>query len=419
MKKILNKYLSTSLILRILVGIAAGVLLAFLFPHAQKLGLLGDLFVGALKAIAPLLVAVLVISSLSRKSSRLDSRFGLVIFYYLLSTWIASFVAVLASFAFPLSITLSGQDTDIASAPKGISGVIDSLLESVISNPIKGLAEANYLSILFWSVIIGLSLRKLASAGTQQVLSDFSEAITEVVRMVIQTAPFGIMGLVYSAVSQNGIDIFRSYGKLMLLLVGTMLFVALVINPIIVGISLRKNPYPLVFRCIRESGATAFFTRSSAANIPVNMELCRKLGLDKDMYSVSIPLGSTINMDGAAVTITVMSLATVHTLDIRVTFMSAVVLSFLSALAACGTSGVTGGSLLLIPMACSLFGVSDSVSMQVVAIGFIIGVVQDSMETAINSSGDALFTATAEYVHRKKKGESLPKFLGGDAETEI
>ncbi len=405
-KKCLHIYNDSSLILRILIGIAVGVGLAFLVPQAQWIGMIGSLFVSALKAIAPVLVAVLVAGSLCQGSAKLDRRFGLVVFFYLLSTYLASFAAVTASFLFPQTITLSSavQQTDVAAAPDGIGAIVTHLLQNIFANPIGALSEGNYLGILFWAIVIGLALNRFAG-------------ITQVVRWIINCAPFGILGLVYSAVSESGFDIFVTYGKLMLLLVCTMLTVALVINPLIVAVALRRNPYPLVLRCLRESGLTAFFTRSSAANIPVNMSLCEKLGLDRDMYAVSIPLGSTINMDGAAVTITVMSLATAHTLGIEVSLPTALLLSFLSSLAACGSSGVTGGSLLLIPMACSLFGIPDSVSMQVVGVGFIIGVIQDSMETAINSSGDVLFTATSEYVHWKKQGKSLPTFLGGTTKT--
>ncbi len=397
-----------------------GVVCAILFPGAHALNSFGELFVGALKAVAPLLVFVLIIASLSQKNSKLDKRFALVVFLYLVSTYFASFVAVLSSYLFPQNIVLSSDliNSDL-DAPNGFGEIFNSLLMRIIDNPTRSITEANYLGILFWSIILGMALKKFASDNTQLVLSNISDSVTQVVRWIINLAPFGIFGLMYSAVSENGMDIFTTYGKLMLLLVATMLFVSLVLNPLIIAITLRKNPYPLVFRCLRESGFTAFFTRSSAANIPVNMELCRKLGLDRNMYSVSIPLGATINMDGAAVTITIMTLATVHTLGINVSFPSAMLLSFISALAACGTSGVTGGSLLLIPMACSMFGVSDSISMQVVGVGFIIGVIQDSMETAINSSADALFTATAEYYSWKKQGKSLPKFLGGETETEI
>ena len=413
-KKILKVYTDSSLILRIVIGIAIGVGLAFLVPQATWISMLGTLFVGALKAIAPVLVAVLVAGSLCQGSAKLDKRFGLVIFLYLFSTYLASFTAVVASYIFPQTITLiESMKSESITAPGGMGDIITGLFQNLIANPVSAVAEGNYLGILFWSIIIGLALKKFAGEATQTMMLNFSDAITQVVRWIINLAPFGILGLVFDAVSESGFDIFVTYGKLMLLLVGTMLTVALIINPLIVAVTLRRNPYPLVFRCLRESGVTAFFTRSSAANIPVNMTLCEKLGLDRDMYSVSIPLGSTINMDGASVTITIMTLATAHTLGIEVAFPTAMILSFLSALAACGTSGVTGGSLLLIPMACSLFGIPDSVSMQVVGVGFIIGVVQDSMETAINSSGDVLFTATAEYAHWKKQGKRLPDFLGG------
>ena len=404
-KKILKVYTDSSLILRIVIGIAIGVGLAFLVPQATWISMLGTLFVGALKAIAPVLVAVLVAGSLCQGSAKLDKRFGLVIFLYLFSTYLASFTAVVASYIFPQTITLTeSMKSESITAPGGMGDIITGLFQNLIANPVSAVAEGNYLGILFWSIIIGLALKKFAGEATQTMMLNFSDAITQVVRWIINLAPFGILGLVFDAVSESGFDIFVTYGKLMLLLVGTMLTVALIINPLIVAVTLRRNPYPLVFRCLRESGVTAFFTRSSAANIPVNMTLCEKLGLDRDMYSVSIPLGSTINMDGASVTITIMTLATAHTLGIEVAFPTAMILSFLSALAACGTSGVTGGSLLLIPMACSLFGIPDSVSMQVVGVGFIIGVIQDSCETALNSSSDVLFTATAEFAQRAKEG---------------
>ena len=417
-KKIIKFYNNTGLIVRIIIGILIGTLLALIFPGAVGISMLGTLFVGALKAIAPLLVAILVSSSLCQKSARLDRRFGRVIFLYLFSTYLASFAAVTASFLFPQTITLSeGLTTSQATPPDGISQIVTGLMTSVIANPIEAISSGNYLGILFWAVIIGLALKRFASEATREMTRNLSDAVTQVVRWIINLAPFGILGLVFTAVSESGFDIFVTYGRLMLLLVGTMLTVALVLNPLIVAVTLRTNPYPLVLRCLRESGLTAFFTRSSAANIPVNMSLCEKLGLDRDMYSVSIPLGSTINMDGAAVTITIMTLATANTLGIQVSLPTALLLSFISSLAACGSSGVTGGSLLLIPMACSLFGIPDSVSMQVVGVGFIIGVIQDSMETAINSSGDVLFTATAEYAQWKKQGKSLPTFLGGTGKT--
>ena len=418
-KKVLMIYNGASLILRIIIGIVIGVVLALIVPQAEWISMLGNLFVGALKAIAPVLVAVLVAASLCQGNAKLDRRFGLVIFFYILSTYLAAVAAVTASFIFPQTITLTSEvaKTEIA-APGGLGDIVRGLLNSIIANPIEALSNGNYLGILFWAVIIGMALKRFASENTQELMRNLSDAVTQVVRWIINLAPFGILGLVFTAVSESGFDIFVTYGKLMLLLVCTMLTVAFVINPLIVALSLRRNPYPLVLRCIRESGLTAFFTRSSAANIPVNLNLCERLGLDRDMYSVSIPLGSTINMDGAAVTITIMALATAHTLGIEVSLPTAILLSFLSSLAACGSSGVTGGSLLLIPMACSLFGIPDTVSMQVVGVGFIIGVIQDSMETAINSSGDVLFTATAEYVHWKKQGKSMPAFLGGTTEVD-
>ena len=418
-KKVLMIYNGASLILRIIIGIVIGVVLALIVPQAEWISMLGNLFVGALKAIAPVLVAVLVAASLCQGNAKLDRRFGLVIFFYILSTYLAAVAAVTASFIFPQTITLTSEvaKTEIA-APGGLGDIVRGLLNSIIANPIEALSNGDYLGILFWAVIIGMALKHFASENTQELMRNLSDAVTQVVRWIINLAPFGILGLVFTAVSESGFDIFVTYGKLMLLLVCTMLTVAFVINPLIVALSLRRNPYPLVLRCIRESGLTAFFTRSSAANIPVNLNLCERLGLDRDMYSVSIPLGSTINMDGAAVTITIMALATAHTLGIEVSLPTAILLSFLSSLAACGSSGVTGGSLLLIPMACSLFGIPDTVSMQVVGVGFIIGVIQDSMETAINSSGDVLFTATAEYVHWKKQGKSLPAFLGGTTEVD-
>ena len=420
MKRIIEKYNSINLILRIAVGIVIGAALAFVLPQAGWIKMFGTLFVGSLKAIAPVLVAILVASSLCQGSAKLDRRFGLVVFFYLLSTYLASCVAAIASFLFPQTITLSaGLAEGSAAAPGGLGEVLQRMLTNIIANPISAVSEANYLGVLFWAVVIGLALKRFASPETRKVLLDFSEAVSLIVRWIINLAPFGICGLVYEAVSENGMDIFVTYGELIAILVGVMLFVALVINPIIVAIPLRTNPYPLVLRCLRESGFTAFFTRSSAANIPVNMRLCERLGLDRDMYSVSIPLGSTVNMDGAAVTITIMTLATAHTLGIEVSFPTALLLSFLAALGACGASGVAGGSLLLIPMACSLFGISDTISMEVVGVGFIISVIQDSMETAINSSGDALFTAAAEYAQWRKTGKSLPTFLGGTTKVDI
>lgn len=410
LKTIAKKYNETSLILRILIGIIVGIMLAFAFPQAGGIHILGDLFVGALKSVAPLLVAVLVISSLCAGNAKIDKRFGMVIFLYMLTTFLAAFIAVAISFIFPQTITLAAEAGEQA-APGGVGEVLYKLLMNIIVNPVDAITKANYMGILFWAAILGIALKSVASDSTKTMLTDLSEAVSQAVRWIINLAPFGICGLVFASVSENGLDIFRSYGKLVVMLVGCMLIISLVINPIIVAICLHCNPYPLVLRCLKESGVTAFFTRSSAANIPVNMSVCEKMGLDKDMYSVSIPLGATINMDGAAITITVMTLAAANTVGISVDVPTALILSVLSALAACGASGVAGGSLLLIPMACSLFGISNDVAMQVVAVGFIIGVVQDSVETALNSSGDVLFAATAEFYQWRKEGRPLPDFL--------
>ncbi|MBQ2571173.1 MAG: serine/threonine transporter SstT, partial [Treponema sp.] len=326
------------------------------------------------------------------------------------STLLASLIAVAASFIFPQTIALANE-ASADSAPAGIGQVLKNLLINAVSNPIDALARANYIGILVWACIFGLALKSIAGDGTKQMLNDFAEALSKVVRWIINLAPFGIMGLVFTTVSSNGMGIFKNYGTLLAVLVGSMLFMALVVSPLIVAITLKCNPYPLVWRCLKQSGITAFFTRSSAANIPVNMELCEELGLDKEMYSVSIPLGATINMDGAAITIAIMTLAAAHTLGIVVDIPTALILCVLATLGACGASGVAGGSLLLIPLACSLFGISNDAAMQVVGVGFIIGVVQDSLETALNSAGDVLFTATAEYRAWKKQGKPLPDFL--------
>ena len=418
MKQIIAKYTQTSLMIRIVIGLIIGAVLGFLLPGGSILPVFGSMFVSALKAIAPILVFVLVISSLVQGETGFDSRFGKVIALYLSSTLLAGVVAVLASFIFPLTIKLTGA-ADVSAAPSGIGEVLQNLLINMVSNPVNALATGNYISILFWAVLFGVILKTVAKDSTKQFLSDISTAVSTVVGWVIQLAPFGIMGLIYETISVSGMSIFIDYGKLLLLLVGTMLVVALVLNPILVFLMLRTNPYPLVFRCIKESAFMAFFMRSSAANIPVNMELCRKLGLDEDIYSVSIPLGSTINMDGAAVVITIMTMTAANTVGVTVDIPSAIVLSFLATLAACGTSGVAGGSLLLIPMACSLFGIPQNVAMEVVGVGYIINVIQDSFETALNSSGDVIFTATSEYHHWKKTGKSLPVFLGGTTKTEV
>ncbi len=416
--KIIKAYNNTSLILRIVCGLIIGAVLGLLFDGLGVVSLMGTIFVGALKAIAPVLVFVLVTSALAQGNDKLDRRFLLVIVLYMASTLLASVVAVIGSFLFPQTIVLSTA-AEAEAVPSGIGEVLSNLLINMVSNPVGALVEGRYIGILFWAVIIGIAAKKLASESTKKVLEDASNIVSMVVRWIINMAPFGIMGLVYENVSTNGISIFTDYGKLLILLVSCMLIVALVVDPLLAAIVLRTNPYPLVFRCLKESGVTAFFTRSSAANIPVNMELCEKLGMDKEMYAVSIPLGATINMDGAAVTIAVMALAAANTSGVQVSFGTALVLALIATLGACGASGVAGGSLLLIPMACSLFGVNADVAMQVVAVGFIIGVVQDSVETALNSAGDVMFAATAEYAQWKKEGKSLPKFLGGETETEI
>ncbi|MBE5852959.1 MAG: serine/threonine transporter SstT [Lachnospiraceae bacterium] len=407
MKNMIKKWNGLSLILRIAIGLVIGAILGLTVPSFTVVSLFGTIFVGALKAVAPVLVFVLVISAICNAKGGVGKQFRLVIFLYMLTTFIAAAVAVIASFAFPVTLTLADAVTDTA-PPSGIGEVMKTLLSNIVANPVGSLVNANYIGILAWAVVFGLALKKAASDNTKSALGQFADAVSQAVRWVISLAPFGIMGLVFDSVSQNGLSIFVDYGKLLLVLVGCMLFIALVVNPIIAFVCLKKNPYPLVFRCLKESGVTAFFTRSSAANIPINMQLCEKLGLNKDLYSVSIPLGATINMDGAAITITVMTLAAAHTMGIAVDIPTAILLSFLATVAACGASGVAGGSLLLIPMACSLFGISNDIAMQVVGVGFIIGVVQDSFETAINSAGDVLFASIAEFREWVKEGKELP-----------
>ena len=409
MKNLFRGYVKAPLILRIAIGLVIGICLGLWVPQAAFVTIFGSIFVGALTAIAPILVFVLVVSSLSSAGAGLGKRFRTVTMLYMLSTFLAAVAAVVASYLFRVTIPLS-QTVD-KTAPAGLGEVFATLLNNMVMNPVQAILSANYVGILTWAVILGLALRMGAGEKTKEVLRDISDAVSRTVAWVIQAAPFGIMGLVFSSVSEYGLEIFTDYGKLLALLVGCMLVVALVIDPLIVAIMLRRNPYPLVLRCFRESGVTAFFTRSSAANIPVNMALCEKLGLDREYYSVSIPLGATINMDGAAITITIMSLAAAFSQGVEVNILLAVLLSFVATLGACGASGVAGGSLLLIPMACSLFGISNDVAMQVVGVGFIIGVIQDSVETALNSAGDVEFAATAEYHQWLKQGKPLPDFL--------
>ena len=407
MKGILEKWNSISLVKRILVGMIIGIILGTFAKEAQIIGLLGELFVGALKAVAPVLVFFLVISALAQHKDGKKNNMGSVIALYLIGTFCSALVAVVASFIFPVTINLGSVAEVDTAIPGGIGEVLKTLLLNIVSNPVGAIVDANYVGILAWAVVFGLALRK-SSDRTKEFLADISDAVTQAVKWVISFAPFGILGLVFTAISTNGIGIFKDYGSLLALLLGCMAVVAFVVNPIIVYLNIRKNPYPLVFKCLKESGITAFFTRSSAANIPVNMELCESLGLNEDNYSVSIPLGATINMGGAAVTITVLSLAAVHTLGITVDIPTAIVLSVLAAVSACGASGVAGGSLLLIPLACSLFGISNEVAMQMVGVGFIIGVIQDSCETGLNSSTDALFTAAAEFKEWRKEGRKIP-----------
>lgn len=406
MKSILKKWSQLSLVKQIIVGLIIGIALAVTIPEAAKpVLILGTLFVGALKAVAPVLVLFLVMSAIAQHKSGHQTNMKSIIVLYLLGTFLAGLTAVIVSFIFPVSLTLANGAEGVT-APGGVVEVLKSLLLNVVDNPIKAIYNANYIGILAWAVLLGLALRNVPDT-TKTMISNFSDAVSKVVTWVIKFAPLGIMGLVFDSITTNGIESLLSYGKLLAVLLGCMVFVALVVNPIIVFIVIRQNPFPLVFKCLKESGMTAFFTRSSAANIPVNMRLCENLGLNKDSYSVSIPLGATINMAGAAVTISVLTLAAVHTLGIQVDIPTAIILSVLSAICACGASGVAGGSLLLIPLACSLFGISADVAMQVVGVGFIIGVLQDSCETALNSSTDVLFTAAAEFKEWRKEGKTI------------
>jgi len=397
--KAIRAWNQISLVKRILMGLVVGVILGLACPGFTALTLLGSLFVGALKALAPLLVFALVVNALAHHKQGQKSNMGMVVLLYLLGTFAASLCAVTASFLFPSTLVLAeGAE---AAAPGGIWEVMSTLLLNAVSNPLTSMMEANYVGVLTWAVIFGLAMRA-ASDTTRALLSDIADALSVSIRWVINMAPFGIMGLVFNTASTVGLEGFASYLHVILVLVGCMFFVALILNPIIVFFCTRENPYPLVFKCLKISGVMAFFTRSSAANIPVNMSLCEELGLDKEKYSVSIPLGATINMAGAAITIAILTLAAANTLGIAVDYPTALLLSLVSAISACGASGVAGGSLLLIPLACSMFGIASDVAMQVVGIGFIIGVIQDSCETALNSSSDVLFTAAAEYYYRRK-----------------
>lgn len=406
LRKIVDGWNALSLVVRILIGLAIGALLGVLVPRWTFLSLLGTLFVGALKAIAPVLVFMLVMSAIAKAKGGLGARFRSIVVLYLSGTLLAAVLAVIASTLFPVAMQLSDVGTaETSSSPGALNDVFTNLLSLMVQNPLLSIVNANYIGVLFWAVILGLGLKRIASTNTVGMIDDLADVLSMVVRWIIQCAPFGILGLVFQSVSERGLDIFATYGQLILLLVGCMLTVMFVLNPLIVLLCLRRNPYPLLWRCVKESAIPAFFTRSSAANIPVNMQLCKSMGLDRDFYSVSIPLGSTINMEGAAITINVMTLAVCHTLGLSVSLPTAIALSVIAALAACGASGVAGGSLLLIPMACSLFGISNDIAMQAVGVGFIISVVQDSMETALNSSSDALFTATVELRDQHRRQE--------------
>ncbi|WP_170331919.1 serine/threonine transporter SstT [Ruegeria arenilitoris] len=402
----MNFILRGSLVTQICIGLVAGALLATLWPAAgSAVGLLGDFFVDALKAVAPVLVLILVCAAITNHKKDSEARMGPVVLLYILGTFAAALVAVGASYMFPVTLHLTGAP-ELLDAPDGLAEVVKNILLKIVDNPVNALATANYIGILAWAVGLGLVFRH-ASDSTKTLMSDLDGAITKIVAAIIRVAPIGIFGIVASTIAETGFATLASYGQLLALLIGCMIFMALVVNPLIVFLSIRKNPYPLVFTCLKESGITAFFMRSSAANIPVNMELCRRMSLDEETYSVTIPIGATINMAGAAITITVMTLATVNTMGIQVDFLSALFLSIIASIAATGASGVAGGSLLLIPMATSLFGIDNATAMQVVSIGFIIGVLQDSAETGLNSSTDVLFTAAGSY----KQGDPYPRKL--------
>ena len=401
---ILHMMNRVSLVKQIVIGLVLGIALAWLSPQAgMAVGLLGNLFVGALKAVAPVLVFVLVMSAIAQHQKGNEAYVKPIIVLYIIGTFLAALSAVIASFMFPTNIILVPTGGIDVTPPSGIVEVLKTLLMNLVANPVNAIANANYIGILAWALVLGAALRH-ASEGTRTLIADMADAVSTVVKWVIRFAPLGIFGLVASTIAETGFGALVSYAKLITVLVGCMLFIALVVNPIIVWWKIRSNPYPLVFTCLRESGVTAFFTRSSAANIPVNMALAKKLNLHEDTYSISIPLGATINMAGAAITITVLSLAAAHTEGIAVDFWTAILLSLVATVSACGASGVAGGSLLLIPLACSLFGISNDVAMQVVAVGFIIGVVQDSCETALNSSTDVLFTAAADIGRQRSNG---------------
>ena len=405
-KAIVQKWNNISLVKRIICGLIIGIILGLTVPQASAISILGDLFVGALRGVAPILVFFLIMSSLCHMGKGQKTNMKIIVVLYLVGNVVAAACAVVASRLFPVVLTFSeNTDTSDVTPPSGVTEVITNLLMNLVDNPVNALINANFIGILAWAIIFGIALKN-ASDGTKRALENISDAVSTAVRWVINCAPFGIMGLIFTTISEQGLSVLLGYGRLILVLVGTMAAVALIINPIIVFLFIRKNPYKLVFTCLKESFITAFFTRSSAANIPVNMGLCEKLGLDEDTYSISIPLGATVNMAGAAITISTMSLAAANTLDIDVSIGSALIMCVLAAASAAGASGVAGGSLLLIPLACSLFGIPNDISMQVVGVGFIIGVIQDSCETGINSSTDVLYTAIAEFRDRRLHPEN-------------
>ena len=404
MKEFLKAWNRLSLVKQIIIGLVIGIVLALVAP--QQLGgimpIFGTIFTRALKGVAPVLVFFLVMFAICQHKSGKKTNMKRVLVLYLVGTFLAGTLAVIVSFIFPVELALAEGAGDVT-PPEGIGQVLQTLIFNIVSNPIDALLNANYIGILAWAIVLGIALRG-ASDATKNFLGEISDAVSTVVRWVIKLAPLGVMGLVFDSIATTGIEALLSYGKLIVVLVGAMFADALIINPIIVFLNTKQNPYPLVLKCLKDSGITAFFTRSSAANIPVNMRLCEELKLNKDTYSISIPLGATINMGGAAITIAILTLAACHTLGIAVDIPTAIILCVLSAISACGASGVAGGSLLLIPLACSLFGIPNDIAMQVVGVGFIVGVIQDSCETALNSSTDVLFTATAELAEKRKNG---------------
>ncbi|GEK34943.1 serine/threonine transporter SstT [Kurthia sibirica] len=401
MSKLIKKWNDSSLVGRIIVGIIIGVILAVVAPKASAIAMLGTLFISALKAVAPILVFVLVLQAISSHTAGTKTNMKTVLVLYAVGTLLAGTVGVIASKLFPVKLTLKESVTDIA-PPQNVWEVMQTLLQNIVANPVDALLSANYIGILAWAIVLGFAFKK-ANDSTKTFINNSAEAVTKVVQWVISLAPIGIVGIVFDAISSNGFNALKEYGTLIIILVGSMLFIALVVNPLIVFVATRRNPYPLVFTTIKESGITAFFTRSSGANIPINMRLSEKLGLNKDTYAVSIPLGATINMAGAAVTISVLTLSAAYTLNINVDIPTAIILMVVAAVSAAGASGVPGGSLLLIPLACGLIGIPADVAMQIIGVGYVISVVQDSFETALNSSSDVVFTAAAEYANERKE----------------